>query len=83
MATSEAQRDIKQGNRFPYDTPDGWNADTPPPPEDWAHSAARGILHNLCDRRGIKRALYEVDTEIKAEITETMAEIIREAEQLK
>jgi hypothetical protein len=46
---------------------------------DKAHVAALGVLANLCDRRGIKWELRAIDDDIKREIVDTMAAIIREA----
>jgi hypothetical protein len=78
----ETQHDLEQGDRFPFDAPDAWwhsNKMPPPPPADWAHRAARGVLHNLADRHSIKRGLENVDEDVRAEIAETLAAIIRKA----
>jgi hypothetical protein len=84
---SNAGRDIKFGNQYPYDAPDSWRSNDidqkAPPPVDWAHSAARGILSNLNDRRGIKQELRQIDESTRKEIVESVAEIIREAEKTK
>ena len=64
MTKEEANRALfcmQQGEEYPYDASDAWN-DTvddaaAPPAEDWAHNAARGIIANLRDRRGIKRGI--------------------------
>ncbi len=76
-----AKRDLKSGDQSPYDALDSWrNSDleeTPPPSKDWAHSAARGILHNLSDRRGIKWELANIDENTRIEIVSSIAEIIR------
>lgn len=83
MTPSEmAASALKIGAEFPYDAPDAWWAGSgtnPPAPVDWAHAAARGILADLSDRRGIKWSLEEIDEETRREIAETMAEIIRQA----
>jgi len=76
-----AQR-IEHGNRFPYDATDEWwngDAKNPPTPRDAAHSAARGVIAELEDRRGIKNGFSGVDEEIRAEIVSALAEIIRVA----
>ncbi|MBA4766104.1 MAG: hypothetical protein H2049_00530 [Porphyrobacter sp.] len=73
---------VQQGNKWPYDAPDSWwqtNGDNPAPPEDWAHSAARGVLRDLTDRRGIKNGFAEIDEEVRAEIVAALARIIRAA----
>jgi len=66
-----AKIELLRGSEFPHD---GNHADS-----DWATIAARGVLHNLNDRRGIKWELAKVDDDIRAEIVETMADIIRAA----
>ena len=76
------KREIKHGNAYPFDAPDAfWNDDgsKPPPPKDWAHSAARGIISALQDRRGIKHELDEhnIDEETRVEIVSEIASIIR------
>jgi hypothetical protein len=78
--TMMARLSIDKGNEYPFDAPDSWwDARSPTPPNDWAHSAARGILIDLQDRGGIKHALYELDEEVRAEIVSAIANIIREA----
>lgn len=64
--------DLKFGHKYPYDG----NR----PQSDWAHRAARGIIANLEGRRGIKNELNGIDKEIKVEIIDEIAEIIRVAE---
>ena len=80
----EFERTLERGLEYPYDAPDNWklNGDEPDQPEDWAHIAARGILYDLSDRRGIKQELGMVDEDVRKEITETMAMLIRHAERL-
>lgn len=72
---------VEHGNKYPYDASDAWrnNDEPPPPPIDWAHSAARGVLADLTDRRGIKYGFDDVDEDVRAEIVETLAAIIRSA----
>ena len=48
-------------------------------PVDWAERAVLGILANLGDRRGIKHELHEVDEDVRVEIVESLAAILREA----
>lgn len=68
----DAERRYKVGNEFPYD--DGREA------SDWAHKAARGILSDLLDRRGIKWEFQAVDdNETRCNIVDSMAAIIRHA----
>lgn len=78
---SDSSFSLKHGNEFPYDAPNEWwnesSGKNPPPPKDWAHSAARGIIANLQDRRGIKHELSNIDEETRAEIIHTLADIIR------
>jgi len=78
----DAKEILEHGARFPYDAPDSWwdsSDDAPPLPGDWAHAAARGILADLTDRRGIKHELSQVDEDVRREIVAIMAEIIRAA----
>ena len=75
---------LAHGAKHPYDGgADFWEdrVPTPPPAADWAHTAARGVLADLLDRRGIKWALdhEEIDHETRAEIVRSLAAIIREA----
>ncbi len=74
---NELRRRIDHGNRFPFDAPNDWLRKSDPPARDWAHRAARGILADLNDRRGIKQGFADIDQERRAEIVETMAAIIR------
>lgn len=81
-----AQKFIKYGNQFPFDAPHSWwmgDGESPPPPLDWAHAAARGIIAELEDRRSVGQELESLmETEyddIRKEIVEAIAEIIREA----
>ena len=79
-----AQRALDKGAEHPYDAPNGWRNtdDNEPAPDaaDWAHSASRGILNDLTDRRSIKEGFEDLDAGIRAEIVESLAEIIREAD---
>lgn len=78
----EPSRNVERGNKYPYDAPDSWwesDGTDPPPPTDWAHSAARGVLYNLKDRGGIKHGFANIDEDIRAEIVASLAAIIRAA----
>lgn len=75
--TQEGTRMLIKGDRYAYDAPD--DAEIAPPPIDWAHRAARGIICNLTDRKAIKRGFEEIDEEIRVEIVDSMADIIRAA----
>jgi hypothetical protein len=71
---------LEHGNRFPYDAPDKWwksSEENPPAAADWAHEAARGVLADLQDRRDIKRGFENVDEDVRAELVQDLAEIIR------
>ena len=71
---------ISHGNKFPYDAKDSWwrgGKRSEISPIDWAHSAARGILADLQDRRGIKWQFDGLDEDIREEIVETISGIIR------
>lgn len=76
-----AQTTYDHGQKWPYDAPDAWwaaNGDAPPA-DDWAHAAARGILSDLNDRRGIKNGFSDIDEETRVEIVQSLARIIRHA----
>ena len=78
---------LEHGALYPYDGgADFWEdrTPTPPPASDWAHAAARGVLADLLDRRGIKWALdyKEIDRDTRAEIVQSLAGIIRTAAEL-
>lgn len=69
-------------SRTPYDAPDNFWAcegSPPPPATDWAHAAARGVMHDLGDRRGIKWHTENVAEDVRAELVQSLAEIIRAA----
>lgn len=83
-AMSEPAFLLKHGAEYPYDAPDSWwNQDgetrEPPPPVDWAHRAARGILASMTDRCGIKHGFDDIDEDVRAEIVQAVAEVIRAA----
>lgn len=83
--TDKARFAIEHGGKFPYDASDAWwsaqyGASPPPSPTDWAHVAARGVLADLQDRRDIKRPFEEIDEDVRVEIVEALAAIIRLAE---
>lgn len=75
---------FESAQRFPYDADDAWwharGGSVPPPPAaDWAHAAARAVVHDLSDRRKIKRGFEHIDEAVRKEIVESIAEIIRYA----
>lgn len=81
-AMNYAKHDLELGAKYPYDAPDNWKKNEksePPPAADWAHVAARGILANLNDRYGIQRELRHLDEDVRNELTQSIADIIREA----
>jgi hypothetical protein len=76
---------IVSGNAYPFDATDSWWHDSGnlrPPPTNWAHSAARGIIADLQDRKGIKSqfTIDVIDEDTRKELVESMAAIIREAQ---
>jgi len=78
-----AARSLEHGGEYPYDATDAWwhacDDTEPPSPKDMAHAAARGIIADLKDRRGIKNGFERVDEETRKQIVERMAEIVRQA----
>lgn len=75
-----ARFSYEHGQEFPYDRPDE-DYEHARPAEDWAHKAARGVLADLTDRRGVKNGFSRVDEDTRIEIVDQMAEIIRIAQQ--
>ncbi|RUW04069.1 hypothetical protein [Mesorhizobium sp. M1A.F.Ca.IN.020.04.1.1] len=73
---------LEQGDEFPYDATDQWwrsRAKQPPKARDWAHRAARAIIADLKDRRDIKRGFEQIDQDVRMEIVDSLAAIIRAA----
>lgn len=70
-----AQNDLDSGRKYPFDQPD--DDESAIPATDWAHAAARGILSNLKGRGGIGNELEQLDEELRKEIVDEAAEIIR------
>jgi len=81
----EAEFRLKHGAEFPYDANDAWwdSGTAPLAAVDWAHEAARGVIADLQDRGGIKRAPQEIDEETRVEIVLALADIIRSAAEKK
>ncbi len=78
----KAENRLLSGERFPFDATDAWwasDGSVPSPSVDWAHAAARGVLADLTDRRGIKRGFHGIDEDVRKGIVESLAEIIRVA----
>lgn len=69
------QTSLSRGDDFPYELNGGDNK-TPP---DWAHRAARGVIADLQDRRGLKNELAAVHMDDRKEIVASLAAIIRTA----
>lgn len=70
---------LQQGDKYPYDVSDahGWAGEAPPPSKDWAHRAARGVIHNLQGRGGMDACFADVEEEDRVELVESLAGIIR------
>jgi hypothetical protein len=66
---------LLRGDEFPYDS----DGEESLPAKDWAHRAARGVLANLSDRSGVGDILDDLDLDLKVEIADALAEIIRDA----
>lgn len=73
--STHATRCLERGRDFPFDRDD---EDRSEPAADWAHEAARGILADLTDRRGIRQELDQWDTGLRLELVAEFAQIIRE-----
>jgi hypothetical protein len=65
-----ASHDLELGRKYPYHGKQ---------PTDWAEAAALAICASLCDRRGIKQEMRDLDQDVTEEIVETFAAIIRVA----
>lgn len=74
--SEKAKKKIEIGNKYPYDMS---SRGTAPEASDWAVIAARGVLADLSDRRGIKWALDDIDLPIRRKIVADLADIIRTA----
>jgi hypothetical protein len=70
---NDAQIALTQGGMFPYELTPGDNL-TPP---DWAHRAARGVMADLSDRRGIKWELQHIHHDDRKDMVAALAAIIR------
>lgn len=69
--------ELTVGDKYPFDSDEcEGNA---PAARNWQHRAARGILADLCDRRGIKQGLNGIDLDIRKEIVEKHIKIINDA----
>jgi hypothetical protein len=81
-----AKKTIEHGSLFPFDATDKWWNDDhdkyTPFPGDWSVIAARGVIADLRDRRDIKHTLQtdRIDEDVRAEIIQSLAEIIRLAQ---
>jgi hypothetical protein len=71
---STAQRQLAHGSKYPYD-----GGSEAAPAIDWAHAAARGVMADLLDRRGVKWELEKVDLDVRADIVTAVAAIVRAA----
>lgn len=85
---SRAENELKHSDKYPYDALDAWWKNEVPHKSiplsddrkgDWAMRAARGIISDLQDRRDIKRGFENVDEDVRVEIVNSLAEIIRTA----
>lgn len=72
-----AKQLLKLGNKYPYDAIG--ESDVAMNPNDPAFRAARGVLADLGDRRGLSGELDDIDYELRGQIVESLAAIIREA----
>ena len=84
-----AHNSLRLGELYPYDAPKSWwDSDSTVRPKlqgdgDWSFRAARGVIEDLCDRRGIKNGFEDIPDDIRVDIVAALAEIIREAEKAK
>jgi hypothetical protein len=62
---------LEGGERYPY--AEGFVV------KDWADRAALAIAYDLCDRRGIKHEMRDVDNDVRLDLLAAHAAIIRAA----
>lgn len=74
MSETQAEKNLRIGNGNPYDANDMGEVRS----GDWADRIARGIVSNLLDRGAIKTGFHNVDIDVRCEIIETLAAIVRE-----
>jgi hypothetical protein len=70
---NDAQIALELGDKYPYELNPGDNL-TPP---DWAHRAARGVMADMTDRRGIKWELRHIHMDDRKDMVAALAAIIR------
>lgn len=70
---------IRRANEFPYDGYDDDGEIAALQHTGWPETAARAIIGDLSDRRGIKHGFDNIDFEIRQEIVAHLAAIIRYA----
>lgn len=80
----DAGHALHSGEHYPFDATDEWiemysASRLPPEAKDYAHRAARGIIANLQDRRGVKYGFNRIDEDMRIDIVEDISAIIREA----
>lgn len=81
-----AKQELKHADDFPFDASDAWmNRESKVGPETphWSYRAARGVISNLSDRRGIGQGIGDFDEDVRKEIVATLADIIRVASEEK
>lgn len=80
----DARQSLHSGEHYPFDASDEWlelysGSRLPPEAKDYAHRAARGIVADLQDRRGVKNGFSRIDEDMRIDIVESIAAIIRES----
>jgi len=72
---------VEHGKRFPFDAPDAWweSGGRPPPARDQYHAAARAVIADLQDRRGIRHGFDDLDEAIRRDIVNSLTAIIKKA----
>lgn len=78
------EKRLEHGQLFPFDeTSDEHEARNstletlPLEPKDWTIAAARGVLADLGDRRGVGQELDDIDDDIRKELVEQLSQIIK------
>lgn len=82
IAEDAAFNKLMFGMRYPYDASDEWLEQDGGEPIDkshWSTNAARGVIADLRGRGGIKYGFDNVDEDVRLEIVEALAGIIRAA----
>ena len=69
--------ELKRGTEYPYDHREGVPLRLK---DDKYYKIARAIAYDCSDRRGIKQGFYSVDVDVREDIIDKWASIIKDAD---